>query len=82
MNWGIPGQDSSTSAGHVDNCVHLIFFMTMALMYPKMMSKFMAPIMQVGIGSGVLVEEGALEALLRNCPGAPAKYRVLPMPMK
>ncbi|XP_077552638.1 uncharacterized protein LOC144167142 [Haemaphysalis longicornis] len=38
------------------------------------MSKFMAPIMQVDIGSGVLVEEGALEALQSNCPGSAAKF--------
>lgn len=43
-------------------------------MYPKIMSKFMASIMQVDIGSGVLVEEGALEALRSNCPGAAAKF--------
>lgn len=46
----------------------------MALMYPKIMSKFMASIMQVDIGSGVLVEEGTLEALQSNCPGAAAKF--------
>ncbi|XP_077551321.1 uncharacterized protein LOC144165035 [Haemaphysalis longicornis] len=43
-------------------------------MYPKIMSKFMAPIMQVDIGSGVLVEEGALEVLRSNCPGAAARF--------
>lgn len=34
----------------------------------------MASVMQVDIGSGVLVEEGTLAALENNCPGAAAKF--------